>query len=73
MARRHKAHIGANLIPVVALVTIPHWVQDDGRLLALYIENVKGRQAAANKSVAAAVDQSFHFVVLLLTALLATS
>ncbi len=65
--------IGAKLIPVVALVAIPHWVQDDGRLLTLYIENVKGTQAAANKSVAAAVDQSFHFVVLLLTALLATS
>jgi uncharacterized protein DUF3307 len=65
--------IGTTLIPVVALVAIPHWIQDDGRLLTLYIEKVKGVEAAANKSVAAAVDQSFHFVVLLLTALLATS
>jgi hypothetical protein len=61
------------LIPVVALIAIPHWIQDDGRLLTLYIEKVKGTEAAANKSVAAAVDQSFHFVVLLLTAILATS
>ena len=65
--------IDTMLIPVVALVAIPHWIQDDGRLLTIYIEKVKGAQAAANKTVAAAVDQSFHFVVLLLTALLATS
>jgi hypothetical protein len=65
--------IGTTLIPVVALVAIPHWIQDDGRLLTVYIERVKGVEAAANKSVAAAVDQSFHFLVLLGTALLATS
>ena len=65
--------IGTTLIPVVALVALPHWIQDDGRLLTLYIQKVKGPEAAADKSVAAAVDQSFHFVVLLATALLATS
>ena len=65
--------IGTMLIPVVGLIAIPHWVQDDGRLLTVYIQKAKGMEAAANKSVAAAVDQSFHFVVLLLTALLATS
>ena len=61
------------LIAVVALIAIPHWIQDDGRLLTLYIQKVKGMEAATNKSVAAAADQSFHFVVLLLTALVATS
>ncbi len=65
--------IGTTLIPVIALVAVPHWIQDDGRLLTLYIQKVKGREAAANKSVAAPVDQSFHFVVLLATALVATS
>ncbi len=65
--------IGTMLIPVVALIALPHWVQDDGRLLTLYIQKVKGVEAAANRSVAAAVDQSFHFLVLLGTALLATS
>lgn len=65
--------IGAMLIPVVGLIAIPHWIQDDGRLLTLYIEKVKGTEAAANKAVAGAVDQSFHFVVLLATALLAAS
>ena len=65
--------IGAAVLPVVALVAIPHWIQDDGRLLTLYIEKVKGPEAAATRSVAAAADQSFHLVVLLLTALLAAS
>ena len=65
--------IGAMLMPVVALIAIPHWIQDDGRLITLYIQKVKGMQAAANKAVAAAVDQSFHLLVLLATALLATS
>jgi len=65
--------IDTMLVPVVALIAIPHWIQDDGRLLTLYIEKVKGSEAAANKSVAAAADQSFHFVVLLATALVATS
>jgi hypothetical protein len=67
------AEIDAMLIPVVALIAIPHWIQDDGRLITLYIQKMKGMQAAANKSVAAAVDQSFHLLVLLATALLATS
>ena len=65
--------IGFRLIPVIGLVAIPHWIQDDGRLLTVYIENVKGVEAAANRSVAAAADQSFHFVVLLLTSFLAGS
>ena len=65
--------LGPVLIPIAALIAIPHWIQDDGRLLTLYIEKVTGVEAAATKSVAAAVDQSFHFVVLLLTALLAGS
>lgn len=65
--------IGTTLIPVVALIAVPHWIQDDGRLLTLYIEKVKGVEAARNKSVAAAADQSFHFIVLLLTAFLAGS
>ena len=67
------AEIDARLMPVVALIAIPHWIQDDGRLLTVYIQKVKGMQAAANKAVAAAVDQSFHLLVLLATALLATS
>ena len=65
--------IGAGLVAVVALVAIPHWVQDDGRLLTLYIERVKGAVAAANRTVAAAADQSFHMLTLLLAAFVAGS
>ena len=59
------------LVPVIALITLPHWIQDDGRLLTLYIDKIKGGDAVANPSVAAAADQSFHFLTLLLVAFLA--
>jgi len=61
------------LVAVVALIAVPHWIQDDGRLLTIYIRKAKGGDAAANPSVAAAADQSFHFVTLLLVAFLAGS
>ena len=67
------SEIGLLLVPVVALITVPHWIQDDGRLLTLYIRKVKGGDAAANPSVAAAADQSFHFATLLAVAFLAGS
>jgi Protein of unknown function (DUF3307) len=56
---------------VVAGVALPHLVQDDGRLLARYMDVVKKAPAAENASVLAAVDQSFHVVTLLLLALAA--
>ena len=62
---------GAKLAAVVALVAVPHWIQDDGRLLTVYIRKVKGPQAAQNKTVAATADQSFHTVALLLVSFLA--
>jgi len=61
------------LLPVIALVTLPHWIQDDGRLLRVYIAKVKGVEAADNPSVFTPVDQAFHLVALLLVALLAGS
>ena len=63
--------IGAWAIGVAALVAVPHMVQDDGRLLAAYMVRVKHTDPRANPSVAAAADQTFHFVALFLTALLA--
>jgi len=65
--------IGAEVVPVIALVAVPHWIQDDGRLLTLYITKVKGPGAAGNRTVAAAADQSLHFVALLLLSFLAGS
>ena len=65
--------IGTGLVPVIALITVPHLIQDDGRLLRVYIAKVKGVDAADNPSVFAPVDQAFHWVALLLVALLAGS
>jgi hypothetical protein len=65
--------IGAWAIGVAALIAVPHMIQDDGRLLAIYMLRVKHADPKANPSVAAAADQSFHFVALLLTALFAGS
>jgi hypothetical protein len=61
--------IGAWAIATGALIAVPHWIQDDGRLLTAYIRRVKHADPLANLSVAAAADQSFHFVALFLTAL----
>jgi Protein of unknown function (DUF3307) len=65
--------IGAWAVGVGALIAVPHMIQDDGRLLAAYLKNVKHADGKANPSVAAAADQAFHFVALFLTALLAGS
>ena len=63
----------ALLAAVVVLVAVPHWIQDDGRLLSLYLAKVKGPGAAGNRTVAAAADQSFHLLALLLVSFLAGS
>ena len=65
--------IGAWAVGIGALIAVPHMIQDDGRLLAIYLRRVKHVDGQANPSVAAAADQSFHFLALFLTALLATS
>ena len=65
--------IGANVIWVAALVFVPHLIQDDGRALTAYMEAVKGGEVPENLGVAAAVDQSFHFLTLFGIALLAAS
>lgn len=60
----------AVLIGVV--VAVPHWIQDDGRLLDAYMARVKGL-STLSPGLRVAVDQSFHVVFLLGTALLAAS
>jgi Protein of unknown function (DUF3307) len=64
--------IGAWVVGIAALIAVPHFVQDDGRALAAYMATVKHADARANPGVTAAVDQSFHFLALFLTALLTT-
>jgi hypothetical protein len=59
----------AEAVGVALLIAIPHWIQDDGRLLDAYMAVVKGlSQTSAGLRVA--VDQSFHAVFLFLVALI---
>lgn len=60
-------------VGVAALIALPHLIQDDARLLGAYIERVKGGGAANSPEVFQAVDQSFHLVALLGTALLVST
>jgi Protein of unknown function (DUF3307) len=60
----------AVLIGVV--VAVPHFVQDDRRLLDAYIARVKG-PAVTSPGLRVAVDQSFHVLFLFGTALLAVA
>jgi Protein of unknown function (DUF3307) len=62
--------IGAWAVATAALIAAPHLVQDDGRLLTMYMVRAKHTDGANIPSVAAAVDQTFHFLALFLTALL---
>jgi hypothetical protein len=57
----------AILIGVV--IAVPHWVQDDGRLLNAYMVLVKGTSVPGS-GLRVAVDQSFHVLFLFVTALL---
>ena len=63
----------AAAVGLIALVAVPHLVQDDGRLLSTYMVRAKGAPAEPGTLLFTAVDQSFHMVALFLTALLAAS
>lgn len=57
---------------VAVVVAVPHWIQDDGRLLSGYIARVKG-PADSSVGLRIAVDQSFHALALFGAALLAVA
>jgi hypothetical protein len=56
------------LVLLAVGIYVPHMIQDDGRLLTLYIRRVKGCGAASAREIFTAVDQSFHLIVLFATA-----
>jgi hypothetical protein len=67
------AEIGAGwAVGVGALVAIPHWLQDDGRVLDAYMTKVKNIGDNPPPGLRLAVDQSAHFIALFLLALLTT-
>ena len=64
---------GTALAVLLALVvTLPHAVVDDGRLLRSYMREVK-RCVQPAPALLVAVDQSFHLVMLLPVAILAAA
>ena len=52
-----------------ALVAVPHFIVDDGRIVGLYLTRVKHAEAT-DARIAGPVDQSFHALSLCLVALL---
>ena len=60
-------------IGLLAVVFIPHLIQDDTRLLTAWNRKVKGGSPVPGETLFMAIDQSFHFVVRFGTALLAVA
>jgi hypothetical protein len=63
--------LGAGVLGIAALVAGPHLIQDDGRLVAAYIREVKRSHVAVGDQLFVMVDQAFHLVVLFAIALVA--
>ncbi len=64
------ADLGVQLVWVIPAIAVPHFIQDDGRLLHAYMKKVKRLNPEENLSVSIAVDQTFHLLALLTVALL---
>ncbi len=60
----------AGVAAVLLTTFLPHGIQDDGRLLRAYVKKVKKVEPPTGSPLWIAIDQSFHIVALLLTALL---
>jgi type IV secretory pathway TrbD component len=65
--------LGAGVIWLLALIAVPHLIQDDGSLLFSYARRIKKTDLAENPLLGAALDQTFHIVALFFTAILAAS
>jgi hypothetical protein len=61
---------GGSAALAAGLIAGPHLIQDDGRLVRRYMVAVKHTDPEAEPTVGIMVDQSLHYIVLLLIALL---
>ena len=68
-----SSSLGWKTLVIVAAIALPHVIQDDGRLLLIYLCRVKGMDPVANHTVAAIIDQAFHMVALFGAALLVSA
>ncbi len=57
-------------VMAAVLIAVPHLIQDDRRLLDLWMRKVKGPASVESPGLMVAVDQSFHVVALFGLALL---
>ena len=57
----------------VVIISVPHLIQDDGRLLDEWMRRVKGPGSLESPGLRVAVDQCFHAVALFGAALLIVS
>ena len=64
---------GAVAAVAAVLIFLPHLVQDDGRLIDGWVRTVKGAGAVGEGGVMVGVDQAFHALTLLATALLVST
>ena len=64
------AELGWEVLWVLPAISLPHLIQDDGRLLQSYMKRVKRLDPKENLAVSIAVDQTFHMLALLALALL---
>lgn len=60
-------------IALLAVIFIPHLIQDDARLLVAWNRSVKRSSPVPGDYLYIAIDQSFHVVFLFATALLAVT
>lgn len=68
-----QTRLGWDTLLIAAAVSLPHLIQDDGRLLRAYLRRVKGMDPVANHVVAAIVDQALHMIALFGAALLVSA
>jgi hypothetical protein len=68
-----SSQLHLKVLLILAAVAIPHMVQDDGRLLSLYVRKVKGLDAGSDRAIVVYVDQAFHMLALLGAALLVSA
>lgn len=64
---------GALAWVTLALILATHFVQDDGRLLKVYVARVKKTNPPPGGPLWIAIDQSFHTVTLFLLSLVAVA
>jgi hypothetical protein len=57
-------------VMAAVLIAVPHLIQDDRRLLDLWMRKVKGPASVESQGLTVAVDQSFHLLTLFGIALL---